>query len=37
MGGRYRRRDGHPVRALCGSQIYSALNHGRNRAQGERA
>ncbi len=37
MGGRCCRRDGHPVRALWSSQIYSALNHGRDRAQGQRS
>ena len=35
MGGRYCRRDGHPVRALCGSPVHCAFNHGRNRAQGQ--
>jgi len=35
MGGRYRRRNGHPVGIICRRTIHCAFNHGRNRAQGQ--
>jgi len=36
MGGRWRRGNGHLVWAIWRRQIYSQVNHGRNRAKGQR-